>query len=134
IAWRRKALRNGEDRHLLAVLPEPLELDQSVDQGEQGVVPPHADVPSRVHGGAPLAEDDRSGGHDLSAVRLDAEPFALAVPSVPGTADSLFIRHFLSLPPRIFSPTGSPGSKASCTPRGVPAPSRIPSAAWTCRR
>src|SRR4030067_633190 len=99
MAWRRGALRNGEDGPPPAVLPDPLERDDSVDQGEQGVVPPHADVSPRVHGRAPLAEDDRSGVHGLPAVRLDAEPLALAVPSVPGTADSLFVCHIRTFPP-----------------------------------
>src|SRR3990172_9301541 len=104
---RRRALRShrtyesrvlrlhGIDAHLLAIAPTALEGHPAADQREQGEVAADADVRSRLHLRAALA-DEHATGRDLRAgVRLHAQPLTLAVPPVAGRSHALLVRHGL---------------------------------------
>jgi hypothetical protein len=59
------------------------------------VVLAHADVLTRMHLGAALADDDAAGGDQLIAVAFDAEAFGIRIAAVSGTAACFFMCHSL---------------------------------------
>src|SRR5207253_384728 len=65
----------------------------AVDQREERVVPPHADVRPGVHVGAALPHEDVPGPHGLAGEELDAAALSRAVATVPGAALPLLVRH-----------------------------------------
>src|SRR5438309_3995334 len=73
----------GEHGDFLAAVPRSLEADHAVDQREQGVVAPHADVGPGKDRRAPLAKQDGAGIHRLTRGRPHSRPAADAVASVP---------------------------------------------------
>src|SRR5215213_10064920 len=87
------ALRDRIDRDLPPVLVLELELDDTVHQGEQGVIVAPAHVLARVELGAPLADDDVARNHLLATEPLDAEILRVAGPPVPAGAYALLVCH-----------------------------------------
>ena len=92
---------------LAAVLAQPAVRHESVDLGEQGVVPAHADVSTRMDPGTQLPHDDVAGLRRLAAEELDPPALTLAVPAVAGASLSLFMRHGSPLPSRCWLPAAS---------------------------
>src|SRR5205814_2330834 len=93
---RRRGLRGGrgrDDAGAPAIFAEALVDDRAVDQREERVVAPHADVGTRVHARAALADEDVARAHALAGVDLDAAPLAGAVTPVAGAALTFFVRH-----------------------------------------
>ena len=60
-----------------------LELDLSIDLRKQRVVFPETDIQSRPEPPAALTHENRSAGHDIAVVALDAESLRVAVTAVP---------------------------------------------------
>jgi hypothetical protein len=83
-------LRGGEDVHLAV---GPVELDQAVDQSEEGVVAADADVRPGAETRAALADDDVAGDDRLAAKFFHAEAFADAIAPVAYAALTFFMRH-----------------------------------------
>src|SRR3954471_7573121 len=63
------------------------------DAGVERVVPPHADVRSRMHFGAALAHEDLAGVDALAAIDLHAQTLGLRIASVPGAAACFLVCH-----------------------------------------
>ena len=63
-----------------------LELDRAVDLREQRVVLAEADVEAGLEPAAALADQNRSAGHQVAVVALDAQPLRVAVAAVAGAA------------------------------------------------
>ncbi len=57
------------------------------------VVAAPADEVARVEVGAPLADDDLAGVHELPAEALDPEPLGVGVAPVPGGGCALLVCH-----------------------------------------
>src|SRR5207302_10861891 len=87
--------RRRHDARAAAVLAEPLVLHDAVDQREERVVAPHADVRSRVDPRAALPDEDVSHAHVLTGEELHAASLPRAVAAVPGAALALLVRHQL---------------------------------------
>jgi hypothetical protein len=69
------AVSGGEDAHRLAIgRPVLGELDAPGDLREKRMVATDADIVSRMHLRAALANDDAPGWDDFAAERFDAEP------------------------------------------------------------
>src|SRR5205807_9450179 len=85
------------DRDAAAVLAHALEDDLAVDQGEEAVVAGLTDAHAGLDMRAALADDDRAHGHDLAAVRLDAQLLRVGVAAVAGGAAALLVRHLRGL-------------------------------------
>src|SRR5690554_1861847 len=60
------------------------ELHPAVDRGEEGVVAAATHVLTGVELGAPLADEDRAGGHLVAVEHLHAEALCVGVAAVPG--------------------------------------------------
>jgi hypothetical protein len=74
--------------------PAPiLELYNPGDLGEQSIVLTDSDVQAGFELGSPLPHDDRPAIHQLPGETLDTKPLGLAVSSVSGASDSLFMCH-----------------------------------------
>ncbi len=58
------------------------ELDRSVNQCIQGMIPAHPHIPVRAVDRTSLADDDVAGFHDLSTEFLDAESFGMRLTAV----------------------------------------------------
>src|SRR3972149_9633840 len=83
----------GDDADALLGAGLVAELDGPIGGGEEGVVPPHADVLAGVEGAAALANDDRARQDTLSVATLHAEPLAGRVAAGPaGAAGFLVLR------------------------------------------
>src|SRR5439155_1860872 len=87
--------RRGNNHQPTADLDEPFVLHDAVDQREERVVAPHADVGSRMHPRAALPDEDVSRAHALAGEELHAAPLPRAVATVPGAALALLVRHQL---------------------------------------
>src|SRR6266581_4779952 len=86
----------GEDADVLSHAPAILELHESVDQGEQGIVPSQTDVVARLEACAALPNQDRATGDELSAVALHPQALGVAVPAVSRTASGFLMGHPVS--------------------------------------
>src|SRR3972149_11803175 len=80
------------------------ELHAARDLREDGVVLAEASVEPRPKPPASLPDDNRTPGHHVAVVRLDAEPLRVRVAAVAGTALSLLMSHLLL--PRLNSGRG----------------------------
>jgi len=58
------------DAYLFPLLGRRLELDNAIDEGEEGVVTPHAHVAAGADACAALANNDGASAHVLPAVAL----------------------------------------------------------------
>ena len=70
-----------------------LELDFSIGKGEESIIAADADVKTRAELGAALADDDRAGGDDLSAVGFNASVLRIAVASIAGGTRAFLMCH-----------------------------------------
>src|SRR6267142_1125542 len=86
----------GEDADVLSHAPAILELHESVDQGEQGIVPSQTDVVARLEACAALPNQDRATGDELSAVALHPQALGVAVAAVSRTASGFLMGHSVS--------------------------------------
>src|SRR5690349_1052918 len=77
------------------------ELDLAVLEREQRVVRADADVGTRAHRGAALADQDVAGEHTLAAELLHAQAFAVRFAAVTSAAACLFMCH-VSKAPKCF--------------------------------
>src|SRR5918998_4858037 len=125
--WRssgRGLLENGLLYHAHgAFAPATAEVHPAVHLGEERVVGALADVLARTYLGAPLADDDASGGDVRAAVGLYAEAPAFRIATVAGGPAALLMSH-------CQPPEPSPGS----APGGARSSSCCPSSACTCIR
>ena len=81
------------NRNTLPVLVAELELDYSVDQGEQRVIVCPPDVAARVKLGAALAHQNVAGTDLFAAVALHSEILGIAGPAVPAGAYPFLVCH-----------------------------------------
>src|SRR5947207_6535729 len=79
---------------LVALLVLVLELDLTVDHGEQGVVRRPAHVQPGVELGAALLDEDGPGGDELSGEAFHAQILGAGVAAVAGGADAFLVSHF----------------------------------------
>src|SRR5580704_10042616 len=86
----RRRLNNRDEG---AAAQSLVEFDRAIDQREQRVIAPHADLAAGMKLGAALADDDVAGDDDLAAEFFDAEPAAAAVAPVAGRAACFLMRH-----------------------------------------
>ena len=68
---RRAFLLNGDYRNEFAHAPFVFELDDSIDEGEQGIVFAAAYVKPGFQNSAALADDDSAAAYLLAAIALD---------------------------------------------------------------
>jgi hypothetical protein len=77
--------------------PSPvLKLHDPGNLRKEGVIPADADIQAGLEPGSSLSYQDRPARHILTGEALDAQPFRLAVASVPRTSHSLFVSHMSS--------------------------------------
>src|SRR5258708_30232797 len=76
--------------------------DVAIDQGEQRVVAPNADIDARLDLRAALAHDNAAGGDELAVKALDAEHLGLAIPTIAGATHTFLMCHELLLCLRVF--------------------------------
>ena len=76
-----------------AILRALLEHHAALDQGEQGVVAPHADVVAGVIDGAALTDQNVARHHRLTAGLLQPEATAFGVAPVAGATACFFMSH-----------------------------------------
>src|SRR5882672_9919301 len=86
----------GEDADVLSHAPAILELHESVDQGEQGIVPSQTDVVARLEARAALPNQDRATGDELSSVPLHPQALGVAVPAVSRTGSGFVVGRSVS--------------------------------------
>ena len=79
--------------HLLAKFVLALKLDHAIDLGKERIIASLAHVHSGMDLGPALTNDDRAGEDLLACVTLHAQVLRIAVPSIPGTADTFFMSH-----------------------------------------
>src|SRR3954463_3387566 len=84
---------SGRGCQLAHVHLAALEFDLAVDQGEQRVIGPAADIETGVKLRAALADDDRPGGDGLPAVGFDATVLRVGVATVAAGPAALFMCH-----------------------------------------
>jgi hypothetical protein len=70
-----------------------IEADMAVGEGEEGVVPSHADVVAGMELGAALTDENGAGEDELSAVPFHAETLAMAVAAVACRSLTFFMCH-----------------------------------------
>lgn len=70
-----------------------MELDHTVDEGEEGMIAADADILTGVVGGATLADDDVAGDALLATEDFDAKSFAFGFATVVGTTYTFFVSH-----------------------------------------
>ena len=70
-------LRHRDNRHEGLVVALLLESDDTVDEGEQGVILAHSDVLTRIVDGSPLTDEDVAGFAILTTEQFDAQTLAL---------------------------------------------------------
>src|SRR5579883_1239241 len=86
-----------------------LEGHLAIDEGEEGVVAPHADIAAGMELGAALAHQDVARHHGLAAEVLDAEPASRGVAAVARAAACFLVshrallRHSIRIPLNSFS-------------------------------
>jgi hypothetical protein len=70
-----------------------LKLDNSRLHGEQRIVAANSHILARLNLSSSLAHNNGAATHKLPAKTLHSESFGLAISSVPGASDSLFMCH-----------------------------------------
>src|SRR5258707_1687403 len=83
----------GLNAHAQSARAVVLEPDESIREGEEGVVLGQPDVLPWLPFGAVLAEDDRPAADRLTAEALDPEPLGIAVAPVAARALPFLVRH-----------------------------------------
>ena len=74
--------RHRHHRHVDAAFGFGAELDVTIHQGEQGVIPAQADIAARMPLGAALARQNVAGDHGFAAENLEPEALAVGVAAV----------------------------------------------------
>src|SRR5512147_2748125 len=95
---RREALVRFDDADALAVFAEVFEPDRARDPGKERVVLSETDVLAWMDACAALAHDDGARRDELAGKALYAQPLAVRVATVLGTAYTFFVSHFEFLP------------------------------------
>src|SRR5689334_11633950 len=90
---RREASVRFDDADALAVLAEVFETDCARNLGKERVVLSLANIGAGMDVSAALADDDRTGGDVLAGETLHAQPLAVRVAAVLGTAYTFFVSH-----------------------------------------
>src|SRR5712691_2321693 len=106
----------GDDADELAQPAPVLEPDETVDPGEETVVPPPADVLPGLETGAALADQDRSPGDELAAEPLHSQTLGVAVAAVPRAAAGFLVGHRFTSVRRRSTPPGSLPRRPPYTP------------------
>src|SRR5262245_5605472 len=77
------------------VLVVALALEEAVTVGshEQRVIDAHADIGARLEAGTALADQDATGGDELTAEPLHPEHLGIRIAAVAGAPDTLLVRH-----------------------------------------
>jgi hypothetical protein len=70
-----------------------LKLNHTRLHGKQRIVAAKPNIQSGFNLGSPLPNEDRSAAYELSRKTLYPKPFGLAVSSIPGASNSLFMCH-----------------------------------------
>lgn len=83
VYWRRGHLTRN-DMDLLAVTSPPGKMHNTRFLGEQGEVPSHSDVVSRIELRSPLSDQDVAGQDKLAVVPFHTQALRLAVSTIPG--------------------------------------------------
>ena len=68
-------------------------LDDAINEGEQRVVAPHANVGPWMNLSTELAHQNIAGAHGLAAVHFDAPPLPIAISSIARAAACFFMCH-----------------------------------------
>jgi hypothetical protein len=71
--------------------------DDAVNQGEQSMINPHADIPTGSIGSTALANNNIAGSNCLTTKNLDSQSFALAFPVVFTRALGFCMSHAISV-------------------------------------
>jgi len=95
---------------------DALEGHHAIHEGEQGVIGAAAHIEAGQDGGAALADQDRTGGHALTAIALDAEALGVGVAAVARGACAFLVGH------------GNEGKREGRDVRSKPASSLVPGA------
>jgi hypothetical protein len=84
----------GRDRSNMHTLTEPLlKLNNSINEREQRIVAPSANIISSVIRAATLTNQDVSSANNLTTKLLNSETLTLAVSTVPGTSYRFLMCH-----------------------------------------
>ena len=89
--------RTGRINADAATLFVTLKCYDTINQREQRIIPPAADVLAGMQFRAALPNQNVPGANDLPAVLFDAAPLRVTVPPVARTANTLFVSHFYLL-------------------------------------
>src|SRR6185436_3316632 len=84
---------SGGDADESAGVALVFEIHNTGDLGEQRVVFADADIQTRLELRASLPDKNRAAADELAAEALHAQSLRIAVASVSGTADALFMSH-----------------------------------------
>lgn len=99
--WGKKL--NRKHAHPLSLFVQPLVTDHPIDFGEEGIIPAHADIPSRVDARPELTNNNISRAHVFAAEDLNSPSLPLTVPPVTRAPTCFFMSH-------IFTPLPNPES------------------------
>ena len=92
-----KLLSDLNDRDLLAILAQTLELDLAGLQSEQGVVAALTHVDTGMDMGAALTNQNVAGQNELTVGALNAEALGLGVTAVLGGTNALLVSEQLDV-------------------------------------
>jgi hypothetical protein len=70
--------------------------DIAIDQSEERMIAPYADVLTGLNLGAALAYNDAASGHELAIVTFDAEHLRLAIATVTRATHTFLMCHCFS--------------------------------------
>ncbi|SPF51619.1 hypothetical protein SBDP1_960002 [Syntrophobacter sp. SbD1] len=87
------------DADFLTRLVLIFEFNQAVRKCEDGVIPAHSDIVSRMKLRAELPNYDVAGAHELTAEFLYAPALACTVAAIAGTSTRFFMCH--DIPPKL---------------------------------
>src|SRR5437773_6569150 len=90
--------RPGIDRNRHLALPATPEYDDSILEGEEGVVLAPPDMNPRGHGGAALPDDNVSSLDPLASETLHAKPLRSRIAAVFRAGYSLLMSHAVPTP------------------------------------
>ena len=94
VRWGRKCQPNILAWRTLCALA--LELDNAVNQSEQGVVAADADIDAGMDVGASLANQNVASQNELTVCTLDAQALCLGITAVLGGAAALMVSKVLN--------------------------------------
>src|SRR5258708_826523 len=97
------------------------EFDIAIDQREQCMIAPDANVHARLDLRAALAHNNAARRDELAIKALDTEHLRFAIPTIAGATHSFFMCHGLVIPPSSLRslppwPCGGDGSSSPVRP------------------